>query len=166
MQSELMKACRRYMWTITIPISSKGMTIWSTWTLSKVNSLMNSPPQNQYITVLPRMGITDTMLLKTVRPQKDIWVIGSTYPRKVRTISSTKIIQPEPRASHEDSKARPYIKVLEIWVKISNQITLAIELCPRRSIDPNSLSLTSYMILKESFMLLEYIQHSINPRTT
>lgn len=143
------------MWTITIPINSRGMTIWSTWTLSRVSSLMNSPPQNQYITVLPRTGIVDMMLLKTVRPQKDIWVMGSTYPRKVRAIRSIKMTQPEQMTSHEDSKARPYSRVLETCIMISNQITLAMELCPRRSMDPNSLSLTSYMILKESFMLLE-----------
>ena len=166
MESELIYWWSRYIWTITIPIMTNGMTIWSTWTLSKVSSLMNSPPQNQYIIVLPRTGIVDMILLNTVRPQNDIWVIGNTYPRKVRTISRKNMTVPEPHTSQEDSKTRACIQVLNIWLISSSHTILAIVLWPSLNKDPNSLSFTSNMTLNESCKLLEYIQHNMNPNTT
>ena len=99
------------MWTITNPNNIKGMTMWSTWTFRSVKPFMNSPPQNQYMSKFPKDGIVESMLLKTVNPQNDIWLSGRTYPKKVKTTRIRNIMKPLHQIQWEE------FQCLHLWKK-------------------------------------------------
>lgn len=87
--------CKDIKWIKMIAVKIKGNRKWMEKNRFNVGLLTENPPQIHWTISLPNKGITDTKLVITEVPQKDIWPQGRTYPTNAVIIRSKKIVIPD-----------------------------------------------------------------------
>ena len=112
--------CKNLKWEKINTNNNKGSKKCKEKNRFKVGLSTQKPPQIQLVSLNPKKGIEDIILVITVAPQKDIWPQGRTYPKKAEAIVKINIRLPVTHIIFLLNDL--FIKDLKIWIYIIKKI--------------------------------------------